>query len=36
MRMIITADWHIRNTRPRCRVDEDWIKTQQKTLNQIA
>ena len=36
MRMIITADWHIRNTRPRCRVDEDWIKTQQKALNQIA
>lgn len=36
MRMIITADWHIRNTRPRCRIDEDWIKTQQKALNQIA
>lgn len=36
MRMIITADWHIRNTKPRCRVDEDWIKTQQKALNQIA
>lgn len=36
MRMIITADWHIRNTRPRCRIDEDWIKTQQRALNQIA
>lgn len=36
MRMIITADWHIRNTKPRCRIDEDWIKTQQKALNQIA
>lgn len=36
MRMIITADWHIRNTRPRCRIDEDWIKSQQKALNQIA
>lgn len=36
MRMIITADWHIRSTRPRCRIDEDWIKTQQKALVQVA
>lgn len=36
MKFICTADWHIRNTRPRCRIDEDWIKTQQKALNQIA
>ena len=36
MKLIITADWHIRSTRPRCRIDEDWIKTQQKALNQIA
>ena len=36
MKFICTSDWHIRATRPRCRVDEDWIETQKKTLNQIA
>ena len=36
MRAIITADWHIRATRPRCRVDNDWIETQRKALNQIV
>ena len=36
MRVIITADWHIRATRPRCRVDNDWIETQRKALNQVA
>lgn len=36
MKLIVTADWHIRATRPRCRVDEDWIQTQQKALNQIV
>lgn len=35
MRMIITADWHIRATRPRCRVDENWIKTQELALSQL-
>lgn len=36
MKLIITADWHIRATRPRCRVDNDWIETQRKALNQIV
>lgn len=36
MRMIISADWHLRATRPRCRVDNDWIETQKKALRQIA
>jgi len=35
-RYIITADWHLRSQRPRCRLDEDWIKTQKNALNQIA
>lgn len=34
-KMIITADWHIRATMPRCRVDTDWIATQEKVLSQI-
>lgn len=36
MRLIITADWHIRATRPRCRKDEYWIETQKKALSQVA
>lgn len=35
MKFICTADWHIRATRPRCRIDEDWIQTQKNALNQI-
>ena len=35
MKLIITADWHIRATKPRCRKDENWMETQRKALNQI-
>lgn len=35
MKFIITADWHLRATRPRCRIDEDWIKTQSLALSQL-
>ena len=35
-KMIITADWHIRSTKPRCRIDEDWIETQRQALAQIV
>ena len=35
MKVIITADWHIRATRPRCRIDENWIKTQELALSQL-
>ena len=34
-KMIITADWHIRATMPRCRIDTDWMETQKKALRQI-
>jgi predicted phosphodiesterase len=33
---ILTSDWHLRNTRPRCRLDSDWIQMQRKALDQIA
>jgi DNA repair exonuclease SbcCD nuclease subunit len=33
---IITADWHLRSQRPRCRLDEDWLETQNNALAQIA
>ena len=36
MRFVLTADWHLREDRPRCRKDEDWIKTQENALNQIV
>lgn len=35
MKLIVTADWHIRATKPRCRKDEDWMETQRNVLNQI-
>ena len=34
-KMIISADWHIRATRPRCRIDNDWLETQRKALRQV-
>ena len=36
MKLIITADWHIRATRPRCRIDIDWMQTQRKALTHIV
>lgn len=35
MKFIISADLHLREDKPRCRMDEDWIKTQKNALNQI-
>ena len=34
--MIITADWHLRGDRPRCRLDADWIETQRNSIRQIV
>lgn len=36
MKLIITADWHIRATRPRCRIDEDWYAVQRNCINQVV
>lgn len=35
MKLIVTADWHLRATKPRCRTDENWIETQRNALAQI-
>lgn len=35
MRCLISADWHISGTRPRCRADEDWIATQAKDIEAV-
>lgn len=31
-KLLITADWHIRGERPRCRTDESWIEAQRKDV----
>lgn len=35
MRWLITADWHIRGDRPRCRTDVDWIEHQRQCIREI-
>lgn len=35
MKLLITADWHIRKTRPVCRIDEDWMETQSNAVEQV-
>lgn len=35
MKFILTADWHLRASRPRCRIDDDWYGTQKKAIEQI-
>ena len=35
MKVLITADWHIRGERPLCRLDEDWIDSQRRTIQEI-
>jgi len=36
MRFILTGDTHLRQDKPRCRTDEDWIGTQKKHLDFVA
>lgn len=35
MKILVTADWHVRGERPLCRTDEDWIESQRKTISEI-
>lgn len=35
MKILITADWHIKGERPICRTDDDWIDSQRKTIGLI-
>lgn len=36
LKLVVTADWHLRATRPRCRVDEDWYATQENALKKVG
>jgi DNA repair exonuclease SbcCD nuclease subunit len=29
---IVTADWHLRKDKPRCRLDKDWLQTQKEVI----
>lgn len=35
MKILITADWHIKGERPVCRTDENWLESQRKTISEI-
>lgn len=35
MKILITADWHIKGERPICRLDDDWIESQRRTISEI-
>jgi len=32
MKLIVTADWHLRTDRPRCRIDDNWLEAQRKVI----
>lgn len=36
MKILLTADWHIRGDRPRCRIDEDWIESQRQDIQAVV
>lgn len=36
MKILLTADWHIRGDRPRCRIDEDWIDSQRQDIQAVV
>lgn len=36
MKILLTADWHIRGDRPRCRIDEDWIESQRQDIHAVV
>ena len=33
MKLLVTADWHLTEEKPRCRLDKDWIGTQKKIIS---
>jgi DNA repair exonuclease SbcCD nuclease subunit len=35
MTFLASADWHLRQSRPRCRLDSDWMETQRKAIQFI-
>lgn len=35
MKILLTADWHVKGERPVCQTDENWIESQRKTISEI-
>ena len=35
MKILVTADWHVRGEAPRCRTDEDWISSQREDIQHV-
>lgn len=35
MNLLISADWHLSDNKPRCRTDEDWFSFLRNVLNQV-
>ena len=35
-KFILTADWHLRADKPRCRLDKDWIATQRSQIMEVS
>ena len=35
MKCIVTADWHLRGDRPRCRTDADWLDMQRRCIREV-
>jgi len=35
MKFIVTSDWHLRATKPRCRLDDDWFSFQENIVSYI-
>lgn len=36
MKVLLTADWHIRGDRPRCRTDENWLESQREDIMAVG
>lgn len=36
MKLIVTADWHIRQEAPRCRLDPEWLETQRSGIRAVS
>ena len=36
MKLLITADWHLRLNIPRCRTDENWLEFQESMVKEIV
>jgi len=35
MKLLVTADWHLTEEKPRCRLDKDWIDAQKKIISWV-